>query len=284
MPPSHPTPTPPGRDPGDDSRRGDGARALRLSLLRLLLGLAAVRAAPHRGRAAQGPNESRLSPSRLTATSSVIARWFTERDDDPVPEMGKLVVDPRYRGHHLGTKLAEVRRVLAEEQGLVGRRRGGDQPPRQPARADRARRRRGRAADRRFLGRRRHDRFREPQSGPPNVAPHPIYHRAPPSPGRSTRRRTAPSCSTARRPARLQRSISTEPSEGSARPRSTSGRISGLAHLRVEDGADVIARVADALDGLDAFDLGTGLLDISLSEPSSAATIAMLGSRWASTS
>ncbi len=45
---------------------------------------------------------------------------FVERDDDPVPEQGKLVVDPRFRSHHLGVKMAAVRRALAEERDLVG--------------------------------------------------------------------------------------------------------------------------------------------------------------------
>ncbi len=38
----------------------------------------------------------------------------------PVPEAGKLVVDPRYRGHHLAERLAEVRAGMARSLGLSG--------------------------------------------------------------------------------------------------------------------------------------------------------------------
>lgn len=48
-----------------------------------------------------------------------IAMTF-ERGDDPVPEGGKLVVDPRYRGHHVAERLAAERRRLAGELGLPG--------------------------------------------------------------------------------------------------------------------------------------------------------------------
>ena len=43
-----------------------------------------------------------------------------DRPGDPVPEAGKLVVDPRYRGHHVAERLAAVRRGRAEADGLVG--------------------------------------------------------------------------------------------------------------------------------------------------------------------
>lgn len=43
-----------------------------------------------------------------------------ERSGDPVPEGGKLVVDPRYRGHHLSDRLAQRRLELAHELGLCG--------------------------------------------------------------------------------------------------------------------------------------------------------------------
>lgn len=42
------------------------------------------------------------------------------RTGDPVPEAGKLVVDPRYRGHHLAERLAEVRLGVARELQLPG--------------------------------------------------------------------------------------------------------------------------------------------------------------------
>ena len=43
-----------------------------------------------------------------------------ERAGDLVPEGGKLVVDPRYRGHHLAERLAEELAAVAVELGLSG--------------------------------------------------------------------------------------------------------------------------------------------------------------------
>jgi GNAT superfamily N-acetyltransferase len=43
-----------------------------------------------------------------------------EHVDDPVPEGGKLVVDPRFRGHHLAERLGRARLEWAEELGLPG--------------------------------------------------------------------------------------------------------------------------------------------------------------------
>jgi RimJ/RimL family protein N-acetyltransferase/anti-sigma regulatory factor (Ser/Thr protein kinase) len=45
---------------------------------------------------------------------------FVERKGDPVPESGRLVVDPRYRGHHLAERMATSRRALAAEHRLPG--------------------------------------------------------------------------------------------------------------------------------------------------------------------
>lgn len=39
---------------------------------------------------------------------------------DLVPEAGKMIVDPRYRGHHLSDLLAKERKAVAERMGLVG--------------------------------------------------------------------------------------------------------------------------------------------------------------------
>ena len=43
-----------------------------------------------------------------------------DRPGDPVPEAGKLVVDPRYRGHHVAERIAEVRKQGAVDAGMVG--------------------------------------------------------------------------------------------------------------------------------------------------------------------
>jgi hypothetical protein len=43
-----------------------------------------------------------------------------DHSGDPVPEAGKLVVDPRYRGYHLSDRLAEHRKAVAVEMELPG--------------------------------------------------------------------------------------------------------------------------------------------------------------------
>ncbi|CAN5626341.1 hypothetical protein BH10ACT11_BH10ACT11_11210 [soil metagenome] len=45
---------------------------------------------------------------------------FGERRSDPVPESGRLVVDPRYRGHGVAQRMAELRRSLAASTGFAG--------------------------------------------------------------------------------------------------------------------------------------------------------------------
>jgi len=39
---------------------------------------------------------------------------------DPIPEAAKLVVDPRYRGHHISDRLAKIRQGYAQEMGIAG--------------------------------------------------------------------------------------------------------------------------------------------------------------------
>jgi GNAT superfamily N-acetyltransferase len=45
---------------------------------------------------------------------------FVERAGDPIPESGRLVVDPRYRGHGVATRLAALRKELAAQDGVEG--------------------------------------------------------------------------------------------------------------------------------------------------------------------
>jgi len=40
--------------------------------------------------------------------------------DAPVPEAGKMIVDPAYRGHHLANLLSERRKEVAQEKSMVG--------------------------------------------------------------------------------------------------------------------------------------------------------------------
>lgn len=48
------------------------------------------------------------------------AAMFVQREGDPVPEAGKLVVDPRYRGRHLAERLAALRLEIAREEAIPG--------------------------------------------------------------------------------------------------------------------------------------------------------------------
>jgi len=43
-----------------------------------------------------------------------------ERPDDVIPEAGKMIVDPRYRGHHLAERLSVKRKEVAAERALPG--------------------------------------------------------------------------------------------------------------------------------------------------------------------
>lgn len=45
---------------------------------------------------------------------------FVEREGDRVPEAGRMVVDPRYRGHHLAERMADARLAIARGAGRVG--------------------------------------------------------------------------------------------------------------------------------------------------------------------
>ncbi|MBB3035734.1 GNAT family N-acetyltransferase [Hoyosella altamirensis] len=48
------------------------------------------------------------------------AALFVQREGDPVPESGKLVVDPRYRGRHLAERMAALRLNIAREEAIPG--------------------------------------------------------------------------------------------------------------------------------------------------------------------
>ena len=64
------------------------------------------------------------------------------------------------------------------------------------------------------------------------------------------------------------------PSSGETRLSTMVEADAGLARLRVEKaGEDLPSKVADALDGLDAFELGVVHLDLPLSDPASATAI-----------
>ena len=58
----------------------------------------------------------------VTADGEVVGHIAVtfERPGDPVPEGGRLVVDPRFRGRHLAERLAHGRAGMVEELGLPG--------------------------------------------------------------------------------------------------------------------------------------------------------------------
>lgn len=217
----------------------------------------------------------------VTAGGDIVGHCarFVERDDDRVPELGKLVVDPRFRGHSLGRKMAAVRRSLTEERDIVGcwAEAVTNHPASQLELIEL-----GAAEVGLLIG-----------ASPAAVA---MAGFANSNEGRRTLvvtytpvRYAAQAIHVPGRHAgliaelasrlELERSISSDGSAGNGHARvSTSiAPDAGVAHLRVEHpGADVVARVADALDGLDAFDLGTVLLDVPLSDPVAAAAVEML--------
>lgn len=65
---------------------------------------------------------SMFSIVALTPQGEVVGHCALSFEDiaDPIPEAAKLVVDPRYRGHHISDRLAKVRRGYAEEMGITG--------------------------------------------------------------------------------------------------------------------------------------------------------------------
>jgi GNAT superfamily N-acetyltransferase len=195
---------------------------------------------------------------------------FVQRAGDPVPEAGKLVVDPRYRGHHLAERMASVRLDHGRGEGLVGfwaqavTNHPGSQKeiihvggaevglligasPSTVVMADLANVNEGR-------------RSLVAMYTPLRRVAHTIF---PPA-------RHAGVIGEMRDTLALDRTIvAGEESPGGA----TKVRVmvvpdAGIAYLRIERiGSDVLARVAHELEGLDAFDLGAVHLDLPLTDP-----------------
>ena len=67
-------------------------------------------------------NGSMVSIVALTPQGEVVGHCALsfEEVSDPIPEAAKLVVDPRFRGHHISDRLAKVRRHYAEQMGITG--------------------------------------------------------------------------------------------------------------------------------------------------------------------
>ena len=67
-------------------------------------------------------DSSMFSIVALTPQGEVVGHCALSFEDttDPIPEAAKLVVDPRYRGHHISDRIAKVRQGYAQELGIAG--------------------------------------------------------------------------------------------------------------------------------------------------------------------
>jgi anti-sigma regulatory factor (Ser/Thr protein kinase)/RimJ/RimL family protein N-acetyltransferase len=207
---------------------------------------------------------------------------FAESRGDPVPESGRLVVDPRYRGHGLAEKMATLRLEVAGGSGLAGIwaeavtnhtssqreviRLGGAEvglliggSPGTVAMADLQNNNQGRRS---------------------LIVTYTPFTREP---------RTVHVCARhgelitglAGRLG-LEREIETAAGPPPSCKTHLITRVrpeEGLAHITVARiGADAGSRIADDLEGLDAFDLGAVHLDVPLSDPGAPAAIEQLES------
>jgi hypothetical protein len=195
---------------------------------------------------------------------------FVERKGDPVPESGRLVVDPRYRGHHLAEKLAAARHSLVSEHGLPGI--WAEAVTNHPSSqrevislggAEVGLLIGGSPAAVHMAG------FANPNEGRRSlivtytpIAPQPreIFVGEP----------HAPLIAELAARLGLERTINftTDVAGGNAETSTKVTPETGVAHIRVlRTGEDLASKVADELDGLDAFDLGAVHLDVPLSKP-----------------
>jgi serine/threonine-protein kinase RsbW len=209
---------------------------------------------------------------------------FVERKDDPVPESGRLVVDPRYRGHHLAGKLAEARRELATEQQLPGiwaeavtNHPGSQREVISLGGAEVGLLIGGSPAAVHMAG------LANPNEGRRSliVTYTPI---APEARWINVSERHAPMITELARRLGLERDIDTSsidewtgygPKDADRRGHpGVSTKVTpetGVAHLRLSHaGKGLATRVADALDGLESFDLGAVHLDVPLAGPGAA--------------
>ncbi|MEA2349004.1 MAG: hypothetical protein QOG62_2791 [Thermoleophilaceae bacterium] len=198
---------------------------------------------------------------------------FVEREGDRVPEAGRMVVDPRYRGHHLAQTMADARLGIARGAGRVGfwaeavTNHPGSQKEvirlgatevglligASPADVAMA------GIENTNQGRRTLLATYTPLIREPQLIHVPKHHRD----------------FIATLAARME--MEREMGTGAASAAGTTELVSriqpevGVAHLVVSSiGADVVDRVAGELDGFDAFDLSAVHLDIPLADPSAA--------------
>jgi serine/threonine-protein kinase RsbW len=195
---------------------------------------------------------------------------FVERKGDPVPESGRLVVDPRYRGHHLAEKLGAARRELAADHGLPGiwaeavtNHPGSQREVISLGGAEVGLLIGGSPAAVHMAG------FANPNEGRRSL----IVTYTPITPKSRTiyvGERHAELITQLAERLGLQREVNAGGPDagGSAHTATKVTPQTGVAHIRVlRPGADLASRIADDLESLDAFDLGAVHLDVPLSEP-----------------
>ena len=213
-----------------------------------------------------------LSVVAVTPDGTVVGHCalFVERKGDPVPESGRLVVDPRYRGHHLAERLATVRRELAEAEGLPGI--WAEAVTNHPSSQREVIKLGGvevglliggSPAAVRMAG------FANQNEGRRSLIV--TYTPLASQPRRiHVSDRHADIVAELAGRLGLEREIDTSGGSGEGRAR-ISTKVTpqtGVAHIRVTHvGPDLASKVADELEGLDAFDLGAVHLDVPLSEP-----------------
>ena len=196
-----------------------------------------------------------------------------QRAGDPVPEAGRLVVDPRFRGHHLADRMAAVRMDAARDGTTPGiwaqavTNHPGSQKEvahlgglevglligASPATVTMA------ALDNENVGRRTLIAMYTPIERPPRAISMPPAH--------------AELLKTLARELELERTpLEAAAGSGTTRVRAIVVPDTGVAFVRVERiGTDAMTRIARELDGFDAFDLGAVHLDIPLIDPAAAA-------------
>jgi hypothetical protein len=210
-----------------------------------------------------------------------------ERPGDLVPEAGRLVVDPRYRGHHLAERLAAARLAGAEDRKVVGywvecvtnhpfsQREvigtGGAETGlligAVPAQVSMQ------GLDDGGAGRHTLLPFAVPVT---DVGPFPVH----------LPERHALFLAERAGALGVERDVVTRlvPADGTSAVSVDVSGTTGTAHVRVARvGADLVDRVADELDGLQAFDLAAVHLDLPLSQPATAAAttdLEQLGFAW----
>ena len=214
----------------------------------------------------------------VTSVGTVVGHCalFVERKDDPVPESGRLVVDPRYRGHHLAERMAAERRELAIAHGLPGL--WAEAVTNHPSSQREVVRLGGvevglliggSPAAVRMAG------FANPNEGRrPLIVTYTPLVRTPRSIHLPERHADIVGVLAERLGFERELQTAGDAGEGSEISTKVTPQT-GVAHIRaVRPGTDLASKVADELEGLDAFDLGAVHLDVPLASAGAAEAVA----------